>query len=437
MTNFRRNTAAALVTTLLGAGALAGPASAVTSSQDTSFAVGGVFVDDAGATFRDAEATSDGGYLTGGTVGTSAGLYWRFERFDSLGQRVDTFGSHGVVMFKARNANSYLSGVEMSGTSFFAMGSDGAKGYVIAKFSPTGALDGSFGTRGQVQLTVDKRMLVSTADFEVGADGSMHVLGNLADPVSQLRVNSFVVRLGAKGRPDTSFSGDGIALVDVTKAAISQNLTQLAVDSSRRVVVAGSRIAAVGQEMVVTRLTPAGRFDTSFSGDGVAPLQPTRGAVSSYSAVNVLADGSVLLGGSSRTGVGASQRTAANIVKLTKTGRMDVRFSGDGLARVAESANATHVPTDLVRLPNGSMLMSTSPVGLVSRPALLIGLTSAGKLDTAFGSKGFQNVLFKAGGRSFINQMVPSTDGTSITAVGGTVVGAGTSTGAIARFNLA
>lgn len=427
--------AVAAVAALASLGSALG-ASAATQHVDTTFGRNGVQIYLPGTTFRDAESAPGNAMYVAGTTILGTRAQWRIERVLYDGSHDPSFGKDGVVMLPTPNNSAYFTGLALSDSAVYAVGSDGVRGVRINRLRTTGALDTTFGNRGTVTITIGGTQLVSVSDVLVTPTDRILVLGNLADPVTRLRTNSFVLRLLPDGRRDTAFSSDGVAIVDVTKKAISQNITQLGVDGSGRVIVGGSRIAPSGQEMVVARLTNRGTFDTTFSGDGVLAVQPRRDAVSAFASVNVRADGSVVLGGWTRTGGNAAPSTAAVAAVVTPAGRLDTRFSGDGLALVATATNSSQVPTDLVVLPSGAMLISTSPVGLANQPALVIGLTPAGKLDAKMGNNGFVKVLFDPNQRSWTNLMVLGDDGSTLSVVGGTALGTGTPRGAIARFTI-
>lgn len=429
-----RSLVAAAVCVAASVAALA-PVSARTA-VDPQFGTAGVGLSAYGTSVRDSEVLSDGGVLVVGTVNTTNGVHWRVEKLTSAGVPDPNFGVDGVAMQKAPRAEAYVAGLVRTGGRILVIGSDGARGVLVVALDEQGRLDRTFGVGGRAVGSIGGTSLVSVANATATASGQIVVLGNLADPVTRLRTNSFVMRFTPDGRRDTTFGRTGVALVDVTKASVSQNLTQMTLDTRGRIVLAGSRIAAVGQEMVVVRLTAAGRQDRQFSADGVLTVQPKRGAVSAFSSVVAASDASLVLGGSTRPDTTVSPVTSPVVVKVTATGDLDRRFSGDGVAVVNSPATATHVPTDLIVLANGSMVLSASPIGMTSRPAYLVGVDHRGVIDPAFGSRGVMAVSFAPSHRSWITRVAAGVSADELVVFGGTAQGAGPARGAVARVLL-
>jgi uncharacterized delta-60 repeat protein len=400
---------------------------------DQQFGTAGVSLSAYGTSVRDSEVLADGSVLIVGTVNTTDGVYWRIEKLTSAGDPDVTFGDKGASMQKAPRVEAYVAGLVLTGGRILVIGSDGARGVLVVALDEQGRPDRTYGADGRAVVSIGGSSLVSVANAATTASGQIVVLGNLADPVTRLRTNSFVMRFTPTGRRDTTFGRTGVALVDVTRASVSQNLTQMTIDPRGRIVLAGSRIASVGQEMVVARLTAAGRQDRQFSADGVLTVQPKHGAVSAFSSVIAASDASLVLGGSTRPDTAASPVTSPVVVKVTAAGTLDRRFSGDGVAVVNSPTTATHVPTDLLVLANGTMVMSTSPIGMTPRPAYLVGVDHRGLLDASFGSRGVMALSFAPAHRSWATRLVSGVAADELIVFGGTAQGAGPARSVVAR----
>jgi uncharacterized delta-60 repeat protein len=114
----------------------------------------------------------------------------------------------------------------------------------------------------------------------------------------------------AAGDLDPSFSGDGIAY-----GAPRSDTWDVAVDSK-------GRIVTVGGTDVVTRFLPNGKLDKSFSGNGLAQLPFNVGSIAIDSSDRIVVAGSV------PTHI-HHQRTFA-VGRLKANGKPDPSFSGDG-----------------------------------------------------------------------------------------------------------
>ena len=132
-----------------------------------------------------------------------------------------------------------------------------------------------------------------------------------------------VARFLSDGRPDTSFSSDGLATTRFGR--VNGYANGVAVMSDGRIVVAGS---ADGR-MAVARFTTSGKLDTGFSVDGLQTIDCSPGA-DSAAAVAVLSNGSVILGGTTELSPNGLGDFA--VVKLTRSGQLDKSFDGNGIA---------------------------------------------------------------------------------------------------------
>jgi uncharacterized delta-60 repeat protein len=153
-----------------------------------------------------------------------------------------------------------------------------------------GDLDPSFGTGGLATLTGHAVSMTYTDVAALPGGGVLAVASDANDaPV--------VVRLTALGALDPSFDGDGVAVLDPTGAEIP---TSISVRPDGRIVVAGFGAFGSDSEGVVWRLTPGGALDTSFDGDGMAILDS--GAADFLHDVVALAGGTILAAGSTASG---------------------------------------------------------------------------------------------------------------------------------------
>jgi uncharacterized delta-60 repeat protein len=140
----------------------------------------------------------------------------------------------------------------------------GGQRFAVARYTPTGTLDPSFGGTGKV-----------TFDFGGDSDVTYAVAIDSLDRVvvaGQNYGHGFnrvaVARLTTAGALDSAFDGDGKqTFVFPPYGVIAYGV---AVDSANRVVVAGSTAnGSTNANFAVARLTEAGALDSSFDGDGI------------------------------------------------------------------------------------------------------------------------------------------------------------------------
>ena len=183
----------------------------------------------------------------------------------------------------------------------------------VAAYTESGLVDTAFGNAGTVTLALGESRPAgsnpasSLRDVAVQSDGSILAAGSIAVSADEPTEDWLVVRLLPSGSPDPAFSGDGILTTDLGGTA-----TAVSVDPVGRPVIAGRG--------AVVRLNADGSFDQSLSGDGQQgglPFFPT--------ALDLLPDGSVIVGGSRRS-------DEVSIAKLKPDGEFDADFGSGGVA---------------------------------------------------------------------------------------------------------
>lgn len=157
-----------------------------------------------------------------------------------------------------------------AGTTYY--GTSGTNGdWIVARFTPAGALDPTFDVDGLARIA-----------FDLGGTDARHdTLHGLArDPntgklllcgaaTTVAGYDVAVARLLPNGSLDTTFSGDGRAHHSLG-GSYSQ-LNEVAVDGLGRVVVGGFREPSSGNaDLLAARYTASGALDASFSGNGWA-----------------------------------------------------------------------------------------------------------------------------------------------------------------------
>ncbi len=246
--------------------------------------------------------------------------------------------------------------------SFYAVGFRAAsfeatsdRELVLVKLTTQGALDTTFGGGdGIASLNVQTG---GSGELWRGiatqSDGKIVVLGTVEDEVNAVDRDAAVVRFNADGTLDTTFGvtgvDNGIVRLDLNQADINGATVKgvdtpwgLAVDASSRLYIhAAQRNAGVGRldtDFAVVRLTAGGLADATFAATGGTPgkftldVQNTDAAGSCQDCVRgiyVLADGTILAAGyANSTGVGSVQPV---LYKLTSAGALDTSFGTGGV----------------------------------------------------------------------------------------------------------
>jgi uncharacterized delta-60 repeat protein len=222
---------------------------------------------------------------------------------------------------------------------------------LVAPGAQAGAGDPDRSFDGDGRLVIPAAKETTRGNFEVTRLPSIP-MASAAGPRGELVAanNRRVMRYRADGRPRGHFGGDGRVAVP-TPAGTSFQLAGVAVDSSGRVVVAGttepvgassgSRDARAG----VFRFLPDGRIDRSFGVRGLAgaslgPMEATGIALDSL-------DRPVLTAFSALTpfacGTTSIYRNTTTVARLTTSGALDRTFGGGGI--FTDPLEDPHLPT--------------------------------------------------------------------------------------------
>lgn len=199
-----------------------------------------------------------------------------------------------------------------------------------------------------------------------------------------------LLRLLPDGTPDAGFGTAGNGLVTLRGASADRYaVNAVAVQPDGRIVAAGSAtIGASGRaDMMVARWMPDGTLDTTFAGGaGVARVDHAQwndGA----SQVLLQADGSILaVGGSQGSGGGGNDFT---VLRLTSAGAVDTGYGTNGWARI-DVGGGYDAPRGAVLTPDGGVVLvgRVGPSGGSNGDIGMAKFTAAGVPDTGFGSSG-------------------------------------------------
>jgi uncharacterized delta-60 repeat protein len=290
--------------------------------------------------------------------------------------------------------------------------------------------------------------LIDVPNFGVGA-----VLSSNPAPVTdgailaggEWTLNNYdflVMRFLENGQLDTSFAKDGYAIYPVeTTNDFGFNVRVQPWD--QKIVVAGYDLFQGEYDFAVMRLNPDGELDDSFfaflPGDSTAKFQPGTTSInfSGNDYANTLDfynDGTqrILVGGSAGT-----VNSNLAFARLLPTGVLDTTFGTDGKANISLPNNRTEYVNSLKVYqsgPNAGKIIATGTYFISSSnyEPFVARLTSAGALDSTFGSNGTV-VLDLGSGKDYGNGVDVQSDNKVVIA-GTNTFGTGTSA-YVSRFN--
>lgn len=295
-----------------------------------------------------------------------------------------------------------------------ASGDDyGESNVLVARFTPDGAVDPTFGEGGAATAPLAGH----GSSIAVQADGKPVVAGSGER-------SWLVARYTQDGELDPTFGDGGLApLPPGTRNDNTVYATNVVIQSTGRIVVGGFYLDYQGTPIVMTRYTPDGQVDKSFGGGGVLTryadglhdmelgfadrilavagestfqldaegtgndeLDSPLGTELSPDAIAGGANGSVVETGTYLPAGGPAPREAV-LGRYGAEGEPDPGFGTGGVARLRLGSQTTSDPSDVLVQDERPVLLGTRQGPDVSG-AFLARLTLAGQLDCSFGSGG-------------------------------------------------
>jgi uncharacterized delta-60 repeat protein len=252
----------------------------------------------------------------------------------------------------------------------------GSADFAVARYNADGTLDGSFGEAGKVTTSLSGRADKAFA-VAVQPDGAIVVAGFTWSDLQERRAFG-LVRYASDGAVDTTFGTDGLVVTNLTPR----------VDRAAAVAIRNERIVVAGTvypgDFAVARYKSDGSLDTSFSGDGIQTVD-FDGARDIVRGLALQASGMIVVSGSS------NRRVA--VARLTRDGRLDREFSGDGRTTTDAGGGWAAGGGGLALQPDGKIVVSGTASGIdFGEDFLLVRFNRDGELDPSFSEDGIQRV---------------------------------------------
>jgi uncharacterized delta-60 repeat protein len=238
-------------------------------------------------------------------------------RFTSTGALDTTFNSRGAVPGSVEldlGQNAYASSIvvdshgdyivggtlenwQNSGWPGFAAGPTGS-GTFLARFTPNGALDPTFGSGGKVVMTGALALNGLTLD----AAGNIVAVGTL----DSWAVGGWAERFTPNGALDPTFGSGGVVSFPQSSGFLAGASAVTIQPGTGSLIVVGPAFLSSGGFTVV-RLNPDGSLDTTFNGTGALTyVFPTDGNGESPTGVALSPGGNIVVAGWAETSTGHS-----------------------------------------------------------------------------------------------------------------------------------
>lgn len=246
----------------------------------------------------------------------------------------------------------------------------------LARFTPAGRLDPSFGDGGKVVVDLGG----SDYAFDVAIDdgGGIVVVGERSSTEDRVAV----VRLRPNGLLDPTFGGDGIVLTSFGRRFQSANAVALMADG--RIVIAGSTSNGSTGRSALARYRTDGSLDRAFGDDGRVTLDLSPSG-ERFDDLVVLPGGAIVTAGSAERGL----IPRFSVAKVRADGTLDDGFGRQGVGyRLVDVGFGPDVAHALAIQPDGGIVVVGSAADDPRGGWAIAGLSSDGRLDPGFSGDG-------------------------------------------------
>ncbi len=220
---------------------------------------------------------------------------------------------------------------------------------------------------------------------------------------------AIIVRYNTNGTIDTTFGTNGIITANIGSTLSTTELRNIAIQSNGNIVVAGYTADVNSKCMaLIARYTSAGALDTTFNSPN-GYITAVAGEGSLINSVMIQSNGNIIVSGVAVFG-GYSN---ALITRYTSAGVIDSTFGTGGVVTAIVGAGTSITSSALDS--SGNILIAGNYKSTLGEQIILARYTSAGALDTTFNSpNGYVTSLI--GNRSVANSIAIDSSGNILVA---------------------
>jgi uncharacterized delta-60 repeat protein len=297
---------------------------------------------------RDAQ----GRFLVAGGYGLGSALVLRLT---ATGQLDTTFGTGGLTTIPVGSIAQSMA-VQKDGRILVGASnlSENGRPMVVARLTPSGATDHSFGTNGKTEILfwdANRASSAGVAGLAATANGAIVGAGHIDYIGGDGHGSAGVFRLTAGGHLDPAFGTAGVTEVAFTNpnGSFAQWFPcAMTLSPSGQATVTGDGSTAAGNAILTTRLTATGLPDPSFgvAGDGRAVIQGASGGEDTT------------CGAAARAGV-FTLGAGSSFAQLLRGGTPNANFAPGGITNIGTPAgvgiNAVVLPRPHRAVVGGSV----------------------------------------------------------------------------------
>jgi uncharacterized delta-60 repeat protein len=305
---------------------------------------------------------ADGKIVVAGGVaipGSGTDVDFALARYNPNGILDPSFDGDGKVVtdFAAADDGAFSVAVQPDGKIVVAGVSrpagSGPFDFAVARYNPDGSPDSSFDGDGKTTTPIADGSNDSASDLAIQTDGKIVVGGTYFQLGSG---GAVLVRYAADGSLDSSFDGDGKAVL----SSVTARIDGLALQSDGKIVTTGQPASGSGN-FSVTRFNSNGSLDTTFGSGGtaVAPFDLS----ASSNAVAIQRDGKIVAGGTGPEGHDFA------VARFQPGGSLDTRFGSGGIVQTVLAGLAgSDIGSDLAVAADGKIVLAGSTSSSSSAP---------------------------------------------------------------------
>lgn len=263
---------------------------------DPSFSSDGMLVIDFGPGYdvygMDLVLQDDGKILGLGYVwDLSNNVHCALCRVNANGSMDNSFGNNGTLIMNLLSYDNYINNIDLQGENIIVGGLsyfDGDHFLTLARFTPEGFLDNSFGTNGvsSVEMVIDPWILSSSGDMCLDEEGRI-LYGTYYEGFSG--ADFAVYRFGENGAPDNSFGNAGLGVASLM--AGDGYVYSICTQYDGKIIVAGQE----DEQFTLARFTEDGIPDAEFGTIGSGIVNTVFG--NSIYSLNMQDDGLIVAAG--------------------------------------------------------------------------------------------------------------------------------------------
>jgi uncharacterized delta-60 repeat protein len=249
--------------------------------------------------------------------------------------------------------------------------------FALARYNPNGSLDTTFSGDGKVVTD-----LTTKRDFVF----ALVLVGDKLVVVGEARNGTYndfaLVRYNADGSLDASFDGDGIVFTDF--GGFTDGARAVALQQDGKLVVAGFRKDAYSNDFALARYNSNGSLDDAFGDEGKVVTDIYGGDEYGYAVMLESGSGNLVVGGYI---LNETQNDFA-LARYTPNGTLDNTFDGDGIV-VSDYAGRSEWGYGLVQQGDGKLILAGYMLTVAGSDFTMARYNGDGTLDLSFSEDGW------------------------------------------------